>query len=94
MKYSKERHRLNSTKGNLIKLCARVTRRLFDALPKNMRDGWQEKAKKEHAAALKAWEERLRGPPSTDPKSCQEYVVYSRSIFPYSKMLILDVSKD
>jgi hypothetical protein len=94
MEYSKERRRLNSTKGDLMKLRAGVTRKLFDALPKNVRDGWQEKAKKEHVAALKAWEERLTGSPSTDPKSRQEYVVYSCSIFLYSKLLILDVSKD
>lgn len=79
--YNRERRRLNSNKNNLIKLRAGVTRKLFDALPEDVRDEWQSKAKLEHVQAVKAWEERLTSPALTDPKSRQEYVICSVSVF-------------
>lgn len=55
---------------------AKTVKALFDELPKEEREEWEKKAKRQHKMALEKWELKENLQPSTDPQDRQQYMIF------------------
>lgn len=61
----------NVTKKKGVNVHSTITRLLFMALPPDVRDKWEARAKAEHAEAVASWTEAIERPASTNSEDRQ-----------------------
>lgn len=70
--------RAMTLKTKLVGMAAlrdKVTKELYAGLNAEEKSQWEEQAKEEHEAAVKAWKAETEGRSSTNPADCQRYVL-------------------
>jgi len=75
--------RVNLSKKDFAGVRTKLTRNLFEDLPRAEQEEWEKKTTEHHKIALEQWGLRLRSPPSVDPIDRQQYVCYPLMISTY-----------
>ena len=75
--------RVNLSKKDFAGVRTKLTKVLFEDLPRAEQKEWEKKTTEHHKIALEQWELKLRSPPSVDPIDRQQYVCYPLMISTY-----------